>query len=383
MASIVRKYILLREMITPAPNVKCGARELPVLSMTMHDGLMLQSDRFKKKIASVDLSGYKIVARNQLVVSFPIDEGVLSIQDVVDEGIVSPAYAIWDVNQSIVIPKFLELFLRCPMSISFYKSKLRGSTARRRTLPKETFLSMKMRAYSLPEQKRIAAILDKICEMKRNAEARLQKLDLLVKARFVEMFGDAIGSFFPRVALGDLCVVKSGGTPDRSMPEYWNNGTIPWVKTTELQNQKINRTSECITEKGLQESSAKLVPAGTILLAMYGQGKTRGMTAMLDIAAATNQACACIIPSEKVDNDYLWRYLILSYDKIRSQAQGAGQPNLNGQMVRSFLVPLPPLALQRQFAAFVEKVEGLKATAKKELEQVDLLYRAKLQEFFG
>ena len=104
---------------------------------------------------------------------------------------------------------------------------------------------------------------------------------------------------------------------------------------------------------------------------------------MLDIAAATNQACACIIPSEKVDNDYLWRYLILSYDKIRSQAQGAGQPNLNGQMVRSFLVPLPPLALQRQFAAFVEKVEGLKATAKKELEQVDLLYRAKLQEFFG
>ena len=383
MASIVRKYILLREMITPAPNVKCGARELPVLSMTMHDGLMLQSDRFKKKIASVDLSGYKIVARNQLVVSFPIDEGVLSIQDVVDEGIVSPAYAIWDVNQSIVIPKFLELFLRCPMSISFYKSKLRGSTARRRTLPKETFLSRKMRAYSLPEQKRIAAILDKICEMKRNAEARLQKLDLLVKARFVEMFGDAIGSFFPRVALGDLCVVKSGGTPDRSMPEYWNNGTIPWVKTTELQNQKINRTSECITEKGLQESSAKLVPAGTILLAMYGQGKTRGMTAMLDIAAATNQACACIIPSEKVDNDYLWRYLILSYDKIRSQAQGAGQPNLNGQMVRSFLVPLPPLALQRQFAAFVEKVEGLKATAKKELEQVDLLYRAKLQEFFG
>ena len=235
----------------------------------------------------------------------------------------------------------------------------------------------------LPEQKRIAAILDKICEMKRNAEARLQKLDLLVKARFVEMFGDAMGSFFPRVALGDLCVVKSGGTPDRSMPEYWNNGTIPWVKTTELQNQKINRTSECITEKGLQESSAKLVPAGTILLAMYGQGKTRGMTAMLDIAATTNQACACIIPSEKVDNDYLWRYLILSYDKIRSQAQGAGQPNLNGQMVRSFLVPLPPLALQRQFAAFVEKVEGLKATAKKELEQVDLLYRAKLQEFFG
>ena len=93
---------LLRELIQPATLERCGDRSFPVLSMTMHDGIMLQSDRFKKSLASVDQSAYKVVRRNQLVVGFPIDEGVLYIQQVADAGIMSPAYDVWNVDEAKV-----------------------------------------------------------------------------------------------------------------------------------------------------------------------------------------------------------------------------------------------------------------------------------------
>ena len=176
----------LGDIITVADLEKCGNRAFPVLSMTMHDGLVLQTDRFKKKIASKDLSGYKVVRRNQLVVSFPIDEGVLYIQDVVDAGIVSPAYAIWDVRVDMVYPRFLGMFLRSPKSIQYYKAKLRGSTARRRTIPREDFLAMEIPDLSISDQNRICALLEKIESVITASDEQIGCLDQLVKSRFVE-----------------------------------------------------------------------------------------------------------------------------------------------------------------------------------------------------
>ena len=111
--------MLLRELISPAPLERCGTKKLPVLSMTMHDGILLQSDRFKKSLASTNQSAYKIVKRNQLVVGFPIDEGVLYLQKVTDAGIMSPAYDVWDVDESKVDLQYLELCLHSPQSIQF------------------------------------------------------------------------------------------------------------------------------------------------------------------------------------------------------------------------------------------------------------------------
>ena len=114
------------------------------------------------------------------------------------------------------------------------------------------------------------------------------------------MFGDPESNTrYPQVAIKELTDVVSGGTPDRKNNTYWEDGTIPWVKTTELQNNRLTEVEEYITERGLNESSAKIVPKDTVLIAMYGQGKTRGMTGFLNIAAATNQACACLLPSER------------------------------------------------------------------------------------
>ncbi len=376
--------VKLGTVISQAKNIRCGEHNYPVLSMTMHDGLIFQDDKFKKVIASANRFEYKVVYRNQLVVSFPIDEGVLAAQRITDVGIVSPAYTIWDIDQAKILPEFLEYALRCDRSINYYKAKLRGSTARRRSLPTPTLLEHTIPLPAIDAQRYILEIIHKSRNVLETRKIQLQKLDMLVRARFVEMFGSIHKSTeYPYFAVRELTDVISGGTPSREKNEYWDKGTIPWIKTTELQNNVITVADEYITKEGLANSSAKLVPPGTVLVAMYGQGKTRGMTAYLDIEACTNQACACILPSDRIDSMFMWKYFELSYDKLRNLAQGAGQPNLNGNMIKNFQVLVPPEMMQKEYVDFVRQVDKSKDSVQKALDEAQLLFDSLMQQYFG
>ncbi|KVL15935.1 restriction endonuclease subunit S [Burkholderia sp. MSMB1826] len=142
--------------------------------------------------------------------------------------------------------------------------------------------------------------------------------------------------------LGTHHSVVSGGTPSRGNPAFWSGGTIPWVKTTEVDYCVISETEEHITPEGLEHSAAKLLPSGTLLMAMYGQGVTRGKVAILGIEAACNQACAAIRPNDKaVLPRYLYHFLSWRYEAIRSLAHGGQQQNLNLEIVRELLVACP------------------------------------------
>ena len=213
----------------------------------------------------------------------------------------------------------------------------------------------------IEDQRTIVDILNKSKRILSYHQQQLQKLDDLVKARFVEMFGGIHdSSLYPYVPVKELTHVISGGTPSRDVLEYWRDGTIPWVKTTELQNKIITEVDEHITSKGLAASSAKIVPPNTTLIAMYGQGKTRGMTGYLGISASTNQACACILPSPEINSVYIWKYFELSYDKLRNMAKGGNQPNLNGNMIKNFPVLVPPIKRQEEYVQFVNQVDKSK-----------------------
>jgi type I restriction enzyme S subunit len=156
---------------------------------------------------------------------------------------------------------------------------------------------------------------------------------------------------FPEVPLSELCDIGSGGTPSRRRPDYFGGG-IPWVKTTEVRNEVIVSTEETLTEAGFNNSSAKLYPAGSLIIAMYGQGGTRGRSAKLGIEAATNQACAVLFNIHpEIDPDFLWYFLMSQYDSIRAEASGNNQPNLNAQMIADLRVPLSPLAEQKRIVA--------------------------------
>jgi type I restriction enzyme S subunit len=152
-----------------------------------------------------------------------------------------------------------------------------------------------------------------------------------------------------RSTLGEIARISSGGTPDRGAAEYWG-GDVPWVTTGEIQFNIITDTSEKITTKGLRDSSAKLFPPGTLLMAMYGQGKTRGQVAKLGIEAATNQACAAILLNEKNDPDFYFQYLSSQYDELRELGNAGTQKNLSGGILKCVAVPVPPYQEQCRIA---------------------------------
>ncbi|MBI4026087.1 MAG: restriction endonuclease subunit S [Verrucomicrobia bacterium] len=145
------------------------------------------------------------------------------------------------------------------------------------------------------------------------------------------------------VRLGDVAKLQSGGTPARDKLEYWNGGDIPWVKTGEIDYLVIDTTEEMITPKGLENSAAKVFPKGTLLIAMYGQGVTRGRVGLLGIDAATNQACAAITPHDemKVSTRFIYHFLEFHYEDLRQMGHGANQRNLNAALIKGFRFSFP------------------------------------------
>lgn len=142
--------------------------------------------------------------------------------------------------------------------------------------------------------------------------------------------------------LGDDHDIVGGGTPLRSVAAYWAGGTIPWVKTGEVNYSVIQGTAEHITQAGLDNSSARLLPPGTLLVAMFGQGVTRGRVAILGIEATCNQACAALRPrADRVDARFLYHLLTSKYEDLRQLAHGGQQQNLNIDIVRNFQVAVP------------------------------------------
>lgn len=186
-------------------------------------------------------------------------------------------------------------------------------------------------------------------------------------------------NLYPIKTIQELCKVGSGGTPNRSQSEYYQ-GSIPWVKTGEVVNDVILDTEEHISEQAIANSSAKLYPAGSLIIAMYGQGLTRGRTAKLGVNATTNQACAVLseIKSDEVLTDYLWVYLINEYDRLRTLASGNNQPNLNGDMIKNYPVVIPDLETQTQIVTYIQTQ---KQTQKSNFEQATSLRVEALNEF--
>lgn len=152
-----------------------------------------------------------------------------------------------------------------------------------------------------------------------------------------------------RSTLGEIARITSGGTPDRSEPSYWG-GSVPWVTTGEIQFNTITDTAEKITEAGLKNSSAKLFPPGTLLMAMYGQGKTRGQVAKLAIEACTNQNSAAILLNEGHDPDFYFHFLSWKYDEIRDFGHSGGVSHLNAGLLKQIAVPVAPIEEQRRVA---------------------------------
>lgn len=181
--------------------------------------------------------------------------------------------------------------------------------------------------------------------------------------------------------LGDLYKITSGGTPSRKHLEYYQNGTIPWVKTGDLKEKYLQTTDERITEIGLKNSSARIYPQDTVLIAMYGA--TIGASSILKIEAATNQACAAFVKRDDVIPEYLYAFLESQQSRFIKDAVGGAQPNISAGYLKKIEIPLPPPEEQRRIAAVLDKVSDLIAKRRAQLDKLDLLVKSRFVEMFG
>ncbi|HAE67276.1 MULTISPECIES: restriction endonuclease subunit S [Sphingobacterium] len=232
-----------------------------------------------------------------------------------------------------------------------------------------------------PIQEKIATILDKADELRRKDKDLQTKYNELAQAIFIDMFGDPVRNEkgWEVIKIGGLSNVSSGSTPSRSNDSFYV-GNIPWVKTGEVRGTTILETDEKISEEALKSSSCRIYPKGSIIIAMYGQGKTRGQIGILGIDAATNQACAVISPSKKMNYAYLFELLKQNYEDLRSLGRGGNQPNLNAGLIKNYEIINPPLHLQEAFAKKIELINQLKAQSN--AEKSEELFQSLLQKAF-
>ncbi len=155
------------------------------------------------------------------------------------------------------------------------------------------------------------------------------------------------------VRIGDVFNLTSGGTPKRSILEYYH-GTIPWIKTGEIKWNYIYDSEEKITSEAIASSSAKLLPKNSVLVAMYGQGLTRGRASILGIEASCNQAVCALLPNDYLLPEFVHYYFMEGYQRFRELAKGGNQKNLSATLISDFLFPLPPLEEQKEIARVLQ-----------------------------
>jgi type I restriction enzyme S subunit len=188
-------------------------------------------------------------------------------------------------------------------------------------------------------------------------------------------------SRWPTSKLGELCVIRAGGTPSRSNSAYFG-GSIPWVKIGDLKQGVITTTEERLTEAGLDNCSAHVLPVGTILISIFA---TIGRCAILGIDAATNQAIAGLTPQDRTSlcGEYLRFFLESVEPKLRSQARGVAQPNINKRILTNLDIPVPPIQEQRRIVDILNRAAGIRRLRLEAQEKARQLKRALFIEMFG
>jgi type I restriction enzyme S subunit len=237
----------------------------------------------------------------------------------------------------------------------FVPSLSASDTVGRETFKTQDILALEIPLPSLDEQRRVAARIEELAAQIDDASCLRQQSVEETVAFFQQSLAQLFDSVESTIQLGNVCETTSGGTPSRCRPDFFD-GDIPWIKSGELEDNVISRAEEHISQHALRESSAKLFPQGTLLVALYGA--TVGKTGVLGMDAATNQAVCALFPKPNLDRYYLWWFLRRMRPVFVDGSFGGAQPNISQKTLRETVIPLPSLADQRRI---VKRLVGLQA----------------------
>lgn len=233
-----------------------------------------------------------------------------------------------------VLKKYLAFILRSEKSVSFAMGTYIGARMPRTDL--NAFSNLEIPLPPLTVQEEIVAEIESYQKIIDGARQVVGNYKPTIK----------IDPAWETVPLGEVCVTSSGGTPKSTNTEYYENGTINWLKSGEVANGYIYTTEQKITEKALRESSAKVFPPDTVVVAMYGA--TAGQVGILKVESSTNQAVCGILPNKSFEPDFLYLYLLSKHDYFVSRSTGGAQPNISQMLIRKTLVPLVPSEEQKR-----------------------------------
>lgn len=245
----------------------------------------------------------------------------------------------------------------------------------------------------LPEQQTIATILSKIQEAIENQDKIIKTTTELKKSLMKKIFSEGLNGeplkqteigkipkSWDLVKISDLTKVTSGGTPSRTNKELFG-GDIPWLKSGELNDSEIWDSEERITKEALEQSSAKVFPIDTVLIAMYGA--TVGKCGILKRESSTNQAICAILPNQKFDSKYLMYYLMTQKPNLLSKRYGGAQPNISQAIIKNTIVPLPNIEEQRQISHILSAIDAKIENAKKLKSAKEDLFKSMLNNLMS
>lgn len=373
-----------------------------VLTISAQLGLVSQLEYFNKKVSAKDLSGYYLLHKGDFAYNKSYSKGypmgAIKPLKSYDKGVVSTLYICFRAKYGFV-PEFYEQYFDSGvMNCEIEKIAQEGGRAHGllNVSVKEFFRDVAIYVPLPKEQQKIGDFLSatdkligeqtkKLNSLKTHKKGLVRQLfpqgnETTPKLRFPEYVND---DGWIASTIANIASISSGGTPSRTKNEYWG-GEIPWVSTTLIDFNTIYSVNEYITDSGIKNSSAKLFAKNTILMAMYGQGKTRGQVAKLGIEASINQACAAFRLNDSVSTDFVFQNLAARYEEIREISNDGGQKNLSATLIKKipFFYPDIKTGEQQKISKCLASIDKLIEEQTKKVQSLKCHKKGLMQKLF-
>lgn len=287
-------------------------------------------------------------------------------------------------NKNYITREYLTYFLRSPKFVAYINEKTSGAKMPRAN--SSDLKSVEIECPTLENQRHITSEFDRIISIVRLRQQQLQKLDELVKARFIELFGDPLGNDkgWQKALIAEVCnAIFGGGTPSKSHPEYFA-GSIPWVSPKDMKSSVINDSIDHITEEAIAHSTTNLVPANSVLMVIRsGILKHTLPVAVNSLPVTINQDMKAFVPNETVKTAFLLYFFKAIENDVLAGVRGVTADNIDFKAFQKRTIIVPPLALQEQFVAFVTQTDKSKVAVQKALDEAQLLFDSLMQKYFG
>ncbi len=232
---------------------------------------------------------------------------------------------------------------------------------------------------SIEEQKLRAEKLWAAYEVKQSYLKMIKATQEMVQSQFIEMFGNSETNAknYPIKKIGDFADCFAGATPSTKISAYWDNGKIPWMSSGEVHKGRVKDTDAKISQQGYDGCSTKMVPIHSVVIALAGQGKTRGTVAINDIELCTNQSLCAIVPNEEVNYEYLYHNLKGRYKELRSMSGDVdGRGGLNLKHIQSIRIVVPPMEEQLKFVSIAQQADKSEFELRKSIDAIDAVIKS-------